>query len=145
MRTGRPVPWVASAIRNRSHLYIRPCGLRPRGTLPEGLKMPSGSVNSSLMDNGSIFHDVAVVGGGPAGLSAAIALAQTGIKTVLIARRAPYADNRTTALLGGSIAFLDSLGVWAPCREQAAPLSVMRLVDDTGRLFRAPEVRFSAD
>jgi len=43
--------------------------------------------------------------GGPAGLSAAIALAQTGAKTALIARRAPYADNRTTALLGGSVDF----------------------------------------
>ncbi|HWX07612.1 MAG TPA: FAD-dependent oxidoreductase, partial [Bradyrhizobium sp.] len=45
--------------------------------------------------------DAAVIGGGPAGLAAAIALAQTGAKTALIARRAPYADNRTTALLGG--------------------------------------------
>jgi len=104
--------------------------------------MPPGSVNSPSMDNGSIFHDVAVVGGGPAGLSAAIALAQTGIKTVLIARRAPYADNRTTALLGPSVDFLDELGVWPRCRDHAAALTTMRLVDDTGRLIRAPEVRF---
>jgi 2-octaprenyl-6-methoxyphenol hydroxylase len=97
------------------------------------------------MSNVSSTYDVAVVGGGPAGLSAAIALAQAGSRTVLIARRAAYADNRTTALLGGSIDFLDELAVWAPCRDQAAPLSAMRLVDDTGRLIRAPEVRFSAD
>jgi 2-octaprenyl-6-methoxyphenol hydroxylase len=97
------------------------------------------------MSNASSTYDAAVVGGGPAGLSAAIALAQAGSRTVLIARRLPYADNRTTALLGGSIDFLEELSIWTACREQAAPLSAMRLVDDTGRLIRAPEVRFSAD
>ena len=88
-------------------------------------------------------YDVAVVGGGPAGLAAAIALAHAGARTALIARRSPYADNRTTALLGGSIDFLQSLVVWQACKDQAAELRVMRLVDDTGRLIRAPEVRFS--
>jgi 2-octaprenyl-6-methoxyphenol hydroxylase len=87
--------------------------------------------------------DVVVVGGGPAGLAAAIALAQTGANTALIARRAPYADNRTTALLGGSIDFLQGLEVWPHCADKAAPLQTMRLVDDTGRLIRAPEVKFS--
>src|SRR5947209_6777390 len=51
--------------------------------------------------------DVAVVGGGPAGLTAAIALASAGVETVLIAK-APPADNRTTALLSGSVAALDA-------------------------------------
>jgi 2-octaprenyl-6-methoxyphenol hydroxylase len=95
------------------------------------------------MSDGSIFCDIAVVGGGPAGLSAAIAIAQTGANTVLIARRVPYGDNRTTALLGSSIDFLDQLAVWPRCRDQAAALKTMRLVDDTGRLIRAPEVRFT--
>jgi 2-octaprenyl-6-methoxyphenol hydroxylase len=95
------------------------------------------------MSDGSIFYDIAVVGGGPAGLSAAIAIAQTGANTALIARRAPYADNRTTALLGSSVDFLEQLAVWPRCRDKAAALVTMRLVDDTGRLIRAPEVRFS--
>src|SRR6185369_17458062 len=88
---------------------------------------------------------VVVIGGGPAGLTAAIALAQAGANTALIGRRAPYADNRTTALLGDSVDLLQALDVWRRCAEKAAPLQAMRLVDDTGRLIRAPEVRFSSD
>src|SRR3954447_6328560 len=87
--------------------------------------------------------EVAVVGGGPAGLTAAIALASTGVETALVARRPP-ADNRTTALLSGSVAALDALEVWPLCRLQAAPLTAIRLIDDTPRLIRAPEVLFEA-
>ncbi len=72
-------------------------------------------------------------------------LAQTGANTALIARRAPYADNRTTALLGGSVDLLRQLDVWPLCIDKAAALLAMRLVDDTGRLVRAPEVKFSSD
>ncbi|WP_146691002.1 UbiH/UbiF family hydroxylase [Bradyrhizobium canariense] len=97
------------------------------------------------MNDVSAPFDVVVIGGGPAGVATAIALAQTGAKTALIARRAPYADNRTTALLGDSVGFLQGLNVWSRCKDKAAPLRTMRLVDDTGRLIRAPEVRFSSD
>lgn len=91
------------------------------------------------------IYDVAVVGGGPAGLASAIALAETGARIALVARRLPYADNRTTALLGGSVEFLQRLHVWRRCEDQAAALVTMRLVDDTQRLIRAPEVKFSSE
>src|SRR5215831_21315025 len=85
-----------------------------------------------------------VVGGGPAGLTAAIALAGAQVPTALIAGRPRPADNRTTALLASSVTALETLAVWQRCRAQAAPLRVMCIIDDTGRLLRAPEVRFEA-
>jgi len=88
--------------------------------------------------------EAVVVGGGPAGLTAAIALAGAQVPTALIAGRPRAADNRTTALLAGSVTALETLAVWQRCRAHAAPLRVMRIVDDTGRLLRAPEVRFEA-
>ena len=88
-------------------------------------------------------HDVAVIGGGPVGLATAIALAQDGAAVALVAPRKPYPDNRTTALLNGSIAFLERIDVWDRCRDKSAALETMRLVDDTGRLIRAPEVTFA--
>jgi len=88
--------------------------------------------------------DVAVVGGGPAGLAAAVALADAGARVALVAPRPDVDDWRTTALLGGSVDFLERHGVWAGLRAVAAPLKRMRLVDASGRLFRAPDVEFDA-
>jgi 2-octaprenyl-6-methoxyphenol hydroxylase len=88
--------------------------------------------------------DVAVIGGGPAGLVSAIALAVAGVETLLIARPAKADDQRTTALLAGSVTALETLGVWEACRPHAAPLRKIRIIDDTQRLLRAPEVFFAA-
>lgn len=90
-----------------------------------------------------ISGDVIVVGAGPAGLTAAVALAGAGLKTILVSGAVP-SDNRTTALLASSVTALETLGVWKACRDQAAPLQTLRIVDDTARLLRAPEARFEA-
>src|SRR6516162_6582315 len=91
-----------------------------------------------------VSAEAVVVGGGPAGLTAAVALAGAGMETALVRGAPREADNRTTALLAGSVKALDTLGAWNPCRTHAAPLSILRIIDDTKRLFRAPEVSFDA-
>jgi 2-octaprenyl-6-methoxyphenol hydroxylase len=93
--------------------------------------------------NDSKAAEVVVVGGGPAGLVSAIALATAGVDVLLIAP-IPEDDHRTTALLSGSVTALATLGVWDMCRGDAAPLATIRLIDDTNRLLRAPEIAFSA-
>src|SRR5665213_1540875 len=99
-----------------------------------------------LNNNGNGDRPAAiVVGGGPAGLTAAITLAGAGLATVLVGKRPARPDHRTTALFAGSVTALETLGVWAQCAAQASPLKTMRIVDDTGRLWRAPEVKFDAD
>jgi 2-octaprenyl-6-methoxyphenol hydroxylase len=91
----------------------------------------------------STTAEVAVVGGGPAGLVSAIAFATAGVQTILIAPP-PEDDHRTTALLAGSVTALATLGAWDACLPHAAPLASIRIVDDTRRLLRAPEVTFTA-
>lgn len=86
---------------------------------------------------------VAVIGAGPAGMAAALALAHKGVDTLLIGPPAGP-DARTTALLGASADVLTDVGVWPRLQERAIPLEIMRIIDDTGRLVRAPEVSFSS-
>lgn len=86
---------------------------------------------------------VAVIGGGPAGLTAAVALASAGVRAALASKR-PKPDNRTTALMSGSITALSRLGAWSACQTEAAPLLAIRIIDATARLVRAPEVLFEA-
>jgi 2-octaprenyl-6-methoxyphenol hydroxylase len=94
--------------------------------------------------NASVAAEVAVVGGGPAGLITAIALKNAGVEVFLIAPE-PVDDHRTTALLAGSVTALATLGIWPVCAPHAAPLKTIRMIDDTRRLFRAPEVNFAAE
>jgi 2-octaprenyl-6-methoxyphenol hydroxylase len=89
-------------------------------------------------------HDVAIVGAGAAGLTAAIALARDGIATCLVGRPATARDGRTVALLDGSARFLSALGLWDEVAAHAAPFSQMRIIDDTDSLFRAPPLSFDA-
>lgn len=89
-------------------------------------------------------YNIAVVGAGAAGLSAALAFARDGFKTVLVGGLDIRRDGRTVALLNGSIRFLEALGVWPSLVPEAAPLATMRIIDDTGSLFRPPPASFSA-
>ena len=69
-----------------------------------------------MPDNQHNTQTAIVVGGGPAGLTAAIALAEGGIATVLVGKRPAKPDNRTTALLAGSVTALQTLERLGPLR-----------------------------
>jgi 2-octaprenyl-6-methoxyphenol hydroxylase len=88
--------------------------------------------------------EAVVVGGGPVGLIAAIALSRQGVATTLLAPKPPHPDRRTTALLGSSVDILKDLGIWEAIEAKASPLRKLRLVDGTRRLIRTPEVLFDA-
>ncbi|RIA55336.1 UbiH/UbiF family hydroxylase [Dichotomicrobium thermohalophilum] len=89
--------------------------------------------------------EIVVVGAGPAGLAAALSLAQAGYEVICAGQPFAPTDTRTTALLQPSIELLDDIGVWDDCQAEAAPLNTLRLIDDTGRLFRAPDAAFHAE
>jgi 2-octaprenyl-6-methoxyphenol hydroxylase len=88
--------------------------------------------------------DIAVVGAGPAGLAAALVLERLGYRVGLIAPPRSQVDQRTSALLAGSIALLERIGIWSGLKQDVAPLRTLRIVDATERLIRAPEVAFDA-
>jgi len=86
--------------------------------------------------------DIAVIGAGPAGQIAAIAMARGGRRVVLIGPEPNGSDRRTTALMDQSLAMLERFGLWQDMKPQAAPLAVMQIIDGTRRLLRAPTVAF---
>ncbi len=90
--------------------------------------------------------DVLVVGTGPAGLVAALAMAQAGLDTIAVGPYVdPARDTRTTALFTGSVALLRNLGLGARLEPALVPMTGLRLIEDTGGIWRAPEVLFRAD
>jgi len=88
--------------------------------------------------------EVAVIGGGLAGMVAAVAIARGGRTVALIAPPAAKEDRRTTALMDQSIRFLDRLTLWDKLKPSTAPLTSMRIIDGTNRLLRAPATTFRA-
>ncbi|MGH6734522.1 MAG: FAD-dependent monooxygenase [Methyloceanibacter sp.] len=96
-----------------------------------------------------IRSDVAVVGAGPAGIAAALALAHVGARTALIGPAPSQSDDahretRTAALLASSVDFLKRLEVWDALAPHAAPLKAIRIIDASRSLLRSPDVTFEA-
>lgn len=90
------------------------------------------------------LFDIAIVGGGPSGRTAALAFAREGFSCVVFAPPVGTSDGRTTALWRQSIDLLRDLGVWTDIETRATPLKKMRMIDATGRIVRAPEVIFDS-
>ncbi len=94
----------------------------------------------------TLQFDVAVVGGGPAGLACGLALArESGLPVAAVAPPPPPGarkDTRTAALFPGSIALLQNLGAWEGCRDASAPLRAIRIIDAVDAPLTAPEIVF---
>jgi 2-octaprenyl-6-methoxyphenol hydroxylase len=82
--------------------------------------------------------DVAIIGGGMVGASLAVALAGTGVSTMLVEGTAPGSgvqpsfDDRTTALGNASRRIFQGLGVWERLATEAAAIRAIH-VSDAGR------------
>ncbi|WP_019223333.1 UbiH/UbiF family hydroxylase [Bartonella rattaustraliani] len=89
-------------------------------------------------------ENIAVIGAGPVGMSAALSLAQRGYPVFLIGPPAHTNELRTTALMMPAIAMLQKLNIWDTLKDHAAALSCIRIIDITSRIVRAPTVNFSS-
>ena len=87
---------------------------------------------------------VVVAGAGPAGLVSAILLAQAGVDVVCLAPSSEE-DPRTVALMQPALNLLREIGAWTgDLQEQSAPLNHLHIIDDTGYMVTAPDLRFAA-
>jgi 2-octaprenyl-6-methoxyphenol hydroxylase len=102
----------------------------------------TGSTGTSQPARGAA--EIIVAGAGPVGAAAALLLDRLGYAVTLVAPDRTETDARTSALLAGSVALLERIGIWQETARAAAPLRSLRIVDATRRLIRAPEVIFHA-
>ncbi|HXW72348.1 MAG TPA: FAD-dependent monooxygenase [Methylocella sp.] len=88
--------------------------------------------------------DILVAGAGAAGLSAALALAQTGSTVVCVGETDTRPNGRTVALFEASLRFYKTLKIWPRFRGLTAPLAKIEMIDATGARFPAPTLSFAA-
>ena len=83
------------------------------------------------------MHDVIVVGGGPGGATAALKLAQHGVRDVLLLDGASFPRDKTcgSGLSPNALALGDKLGIGDEIRSRANPIDSVKVVTPTGRSF----------
>ncbi|MGV3582306.1 MAG: FAD-dependent monooxygenase [Methylophilus sp.] len=82
---------------------------------------------------------VVIIGGGPVGTTLALALAQKGVKAVLLEARAKgsaYPDGRALALSYGTKMILERLGVWDSLVSKVTPINTIH-ISQKGSLGRS--------
>ncbi|ENN93664.1 UbiH/UbiF family hydroxylase [Bartonella bovis] len=87
-------------------------------------------------------RDIAVIGAGPVGMLASLSLAYKGYTVFLIGPPTRVDELRTTALMMPAIHTLQKLNIWETIKSHAAALSLIRIIDSTSRIVRAPTVNF---
>ena len=80
-------------------------------------------------------HDVIIVGAGPAGSSAAVALGQRGVKNVLLLDRTTFPRDKTcgSGLGPNALVLADELGIGDELRKQAVPIQSVKVVTPNGQ------------
>ncbi|HEX9448740.1 MAG TPA: UbiH/UbiF/VisC/COQ6 family ubiquinone biosynthesis hydroxylase, partial [Dongiaceae bacterium] len=92
----------------------------------------------SALPVASIQTDIAVIGGGLAGMTLAIACASHGISTVLVEAEAMPTltdqsyDGRSSAIAYGSQQVLAAIGAWPYLKDHAQPILDIRVTDGSG-------------
>lgn len=88
-----------------------------------------------------ISADIAIAGGGMAGLTLGIGLAQSGLSVVVI-DAAPQAeltepefDGRASAIAFASYKLLEGVGIWPHLAAQAEPIMEIRVTDNQSPMF----------
>ena len=104
--------------------------------------MPALAAAIPLGDVGAVMHDVAIIGGGPAGAATAIHLARAGRRVLLLERSAAPRDVVCGEFLSGeALIELRHLGL-DPVSLGALPITRLRLVDSSCALpFPAASLR----
>lgn len=88
--------------------------------------------------------NIAIIGKGPVGMLAALALAKKSTPSCIVGKSARVIDKRTTAIMMPGIRFLQQLQLWQELEPFAAPLQAMRIIDETNRPLRSREIFFTA-
>lgn len=118
--------------------------------------MPEADKLSSV-DYQPNHYDIAIIGTGPIGLLSALSFSLlkhqsrelAGLTIALIGQKPTpqqlERDTRTTAFMQPSLTMLENLGLLSDLTVNTAPLKALKMIDDTGGLFRAPDCYFNAD
>jgi thioredoxin reductase (NADPH) len=103
-----------------------PVVLFPDGTHVAGAPGPELAAKAGLRTTASLpFHDVIVIGGGPAGLANAVYAASEGLRTVLVEAHAPGGQAGTTSMIENYLGF--PAGVTGADLAQRAVAQAQRL------------------
>ncbi len=90
------------------------------------------------------MNEITVVGAGATGLTLSLALAKMGHRVTIIGKPDVRITGRAVSMLDGTLRMMKNIGVWDTLGPKTAPLEVLRIIDDTGSLFRVPPASFRA-